>query len=70
MLGIISSIIFLFAVVLLGRETEAATGGGLFFAVCALVVLGFSIFLSFRYICTVVVGSFVQMIMVKMGLFL
>ena len=48
-LGIISSIIFLFAVVLLGRETEAATGGGLFFAVCALVVLGFSIFLSFRY---------------------
>ncbi|MGD1806385.1 DUF3611 family protein [Dapis sp. BLCC M126] len=48
-LGIVSGIIFLFAVGLLGQKTQAGTGGGLFFAVCGLLVLGFSIFLSFRY---------------------
>jgi len=48
-LGIISGIIFLFAVGLLGQQTGSSTGGGLFFAICGLVVLGFSIFLSFRY---------------------
>ena len=49
-LGIISAIIFLFAVVALpGQKTGAGSGGGLFFAVCGLVVLGFSIYLAFRY---------------------
>ena len=48
-LGIVSSIIFLFAVGLLGQKSGTGTGGGLFFAVCGLVVLGFSAFLSFRY---------------------
>ena len=49
-LGIVSGIIFLFAVVALpSQKTGAGTGGGLFFAVCGLVVLGLSIFLSFRY---------------------
>ena len=49
-LGVISGIIFLFAVVALpGQKTGAGSGGGLFFAVCGLVVLGFSIYLAFRY---------------------
>ncbi|MDE5095806.1 MAG: DUF3611 family protein [Trichodesmium sp. St11_bin5] len=48
-LGMVSGIIFIFAVGLLSQNTGAGTGGGLFFAVCSLVVLGFSIFLSFRY---------------------
>ncbi|MGK7918554.1 MAG: DUF3611 family protein [Trichodesmium sp.] len=48
-LGVISGIIFLFALGLLGQEANAGTGGGLFFAVCGLVLLGLSIFFSFRY---------------------
>ncbi|MEM1172363.1 MAG: DUF3611 family protein [Cyanobacteria bacterium P01_H01_bin.35] len=48
-LGTVSGLIFLFAVSILGQKTGAGTGGGLFFAVCGLVVLGFSIFLSFSY---------------------
>ena len=49
-LGIISGIIFLFAIVALpGQKTGAGSGGGLFFALCGLVVLVFSIYLAFRY---------------------
>jgi len=49
-LSIVSGIIFLFAVVALpGQKTGAGSGGGLFFAVCGLVVLGFSIYFAFRY---------------------
>jgi hypothetical protein len=49
-LGIISGLIFLFALVALpGQKAGAGSGGGLFFAACGLVVLGFSIYLAFRY---------------------
>ncbi|MGB3512845.1 MAG: DUF3611 family protein [Microcoleaceae cyanobacterium] len=49
-LGVISAIIFLFAVVALpGEKTGAGSGGGLFFAFCGLVVLAFSIYLAFSY---------------------
>ncbi|NEN91264.1 MULTISPECIES: DUF3611 family protein [unclassified Okeania] len=49
-LGVISGFIFLFAVVTLpGQKNQGGTGGGLFFAVCGLLVLGFSIYLAFRY---------------------
>ncbi len=49
-LGVISGFIFLFAVVTLpGNKNEAGTGGGLFLAVCGLMVLGYRIYLAFRY---------------------
>lgn len=55
-LGIISTIILLFAFVfaLPGLGTAATrsnpgTGGGLFFAICGLAVLYFSVYQSFRY---------------------
>ncbi|NEP79742.1 MAG: DUF3611 family protein [Okeania sp. SIO3B3] len=49
-LGVISGFMFLFAVFILpDRMNEGGTGGSLFFPICGLLVLGFSIFLSFRY---------------------
>ncbi|NEQ73106.1 MAG: DUF3611 family protein [Okeania sp. SIO2D1] len=49
-LGVISGFMFLFAAFILPNQmNEAGTGGSLFFPICGLVVLGFSIFLSFRY---------------------
>ncbi|NEP71760.1 MAG: DUF3611 family protein [Okeania sp. SIO2G4] len=49
-LGVISGFMFLFAAFILPNQMdEAGAGGSLFFPICGLVVLGFSIFLSFRY---------------------
>jgi amino acid transporter len=54
-LAVISSLIFLFAVVLSrgvaqgGEINNPGTGGGVFFAVCALIALYFNVYQSFRY---------------------
>ncbi|GGA49299.1 DUF3611 family protein [Okeania sp. KiyG1] len=49
-LGVISGFMFLFAVFILpDRMNEGGAGGSLLFPICGLVVLGVSIFFSFRY---------------------
>ncbi|MDJ0555621.1 MAG: DUF3611 family protein [Microcoleaceae cyanobacterium MO_207.B10] len=52
-LGVISGLIFLFTVFTLpsnkNQAGTASTGSGLFFAICGLLVLGFSIYLAFCY---------------------
>lgn len=52
-LGVVSSLIFLFAIPAAqprsNTTTNPGTGGSLFFAVCALFVLYFSVYQAFRY---------------------
>lgn len=55
-LAVVATIILLFAIPFAGRPTpagaaptNAGTGGGIFLAVCGLVVLGYSIYRAFRF---------------------
>ena len=55
-LAVVAAIILLFAIpfaipstTAAGNSTSAGTGGGVFFAICGLLVLGYSVFRAFRF---------------------
>ena len=55
-LGVVAAIILLFAIpfaipsaTATGRSNSAGTGGGVFFAICGLAVLAYSVYRSFRF---------------------